>query len=1052
VITALLCVAAPWATALGQEPLRLVPTPQQVELLTGRFPLSGALTIRLGNPADPDDRFASEQLAEELKGRLGLSVPVAAEPVSAAGGEHVLVLAATARTTGLTTSPTDLAGLGEEGYALEVTPEGLRIAANTAAGLFWGVQTAKQLVRGNLREGALPCVRIRDWPAIQWRGYSDDITRGPSPTLAFLKREVRLAAELKLNFITYYMEHQFVHPKHPDIAPPDGALSTEELAELVAYARRYHIEIIGNQQSFGHFYNILRLPACAALAENPSVISPAFDETYALLDDLYADQATVLPFPFFNVCCDEVGGLGDGPAKDMVQQRGLEAVYAGHLTRIHDLLRDKHGKRMMMWADIALSHPAILDLLPRDTIMLDWAYDPRDDFVPTITPLTDRGFEFFVCPGVSNWGRMVPDFATATTNIRNFVRDGAAHGALGVLNTTWDDEGENLFEPNWYGIAWGAECSWRPAADDEQFRRSFDAAVFGDQAELVARAAQMLAQAHRLPEYGGLASGQFWVDRWITAGANPSTLEQQASELAGIARSALELLANAARAAPANHDVLPAWQLAANRLMYIARRDLSYARTSHAYAAAHARSDRTAAAAALRYALADVAILRDYLARIGREYQRLYVAENRSYYLAENLAKYRRALDTYDQRRAALEAAIARLQSGELVPPEQLGLATLEAGPRRLTPDVVATEPLWPEAPWLDRGSRWRIGMRVEAGDVDRLEAPLQVLLPAPPQLLADRLRPGWAYLLLTDPQGGDVQLPAQLDPRPDGWLLTAVLPRRLPAGSALHLELYLGARDLEGPPGVPTVGITDAPFAMKRISNGCFTTQLGPEGAHLYTWEVAALGGLDITEPGVSGWTGLADTGGADRAAPYDLVCVARGPIWASFECVPQGEAGAGTTKTINVFAGAPWAEVMVSPAPRYFWDFDDPALFAGDSAVPATYLFQDGSTGPVPASGEQRQVQGAPQHWAVKRRADGLTTGIVCPEAACDFRVGPGGGWGGVGYESGAPGAHFLLFGGVLGAAEVPAYLNALASTFDARRPLRTTLGAWEVRPPGA
>ena len=59
----------------------------------------------------------------------------------------------------------------------------------------------------------------------------------------------------------------------------------------------------------------------------------------------------------------------------------------------------------------------------------------RANFEEQIIPFAKSGYEFFVCPGVSDWSRILPDFGVAQTNIQNFVRDGVKHGALGMINT-----------------------------------------------------------------------------------------------------------------------------------------------------------------------------------------------------------------------------------------------------------------------------------------------------------------------------------------------------------------------------------------------------------------------------------------------------------------------------------------------------------------------------------------------------------------------------------------------------------------------------------------
>jgi hypothetical protein len=96
-----------------------------------------------------------------------------------------------------------------------------------------------------------------------------------------------------------------------------------------------------------------------------------------------------------------------------------------------------------------------------------------------IEPFQKAGLRQFVCPSVWNFNLIFPNNEFAAVNIRNFVRDGQAAGALGVMNTNWDDDGETLFEMTWYGVGLGAAAGWENAPlDIEKFDRKFDWAFF----------------------------------------------------------------------------------------------------------------------------------------------------------------------------------------------------------------------------------------------------------------------------------------------------------------------------------------------------------------------------------------------------------------------------------------------------------------------------------------------------------------------------------------------------------------------------------------------
>jgi hypothetical protein len=67
---------------------------------------------------------------------------------------------------------------------------------------------------------------------------------------------------------------------------------------------------------------------------------------------------------------------------------------------------------MMMWGDIILQHPDQLEDVPKDTIMLTWGYDGRANFEEQIVPFAKSGYDFFVCPGVNNWNRILAPFGS----------------------------------------------------------------------------------------------------------------------------------------------------------------------------------------------------------------------------------------------------------------------------------------------------------------------------------------------------------------------------------------------------------------------------------------------------------------------------------------------------------------------------------------------------------------------------------------------------------------------------------------------------------------
>lgn len=347
----------------------------------------------------------------------------------------------------------------DQGYVLEILPDKIVMFATTETGLYYAELSLQQICKHY--QNKVPCMRVTDYPALQYRGWMDDISRGPVPTMEFLKREIATLAQYKMNFFNLYTEHLFKLDDYPDIAPGDG-LTAAQIKELEEYAAQFHIEFFGNQQCLAHAEKTLRIPFYQDMADTKFNVNPGADKTREFLQYQIETVAKTYKSPFFNINCDETEALGNGKARQYVENHGgASQVYVDHIRWVYDILR-KQGKRVMMWGDIAAKDPEIVRQLPRDMLMIVWMYAPSDSYDDMFKPFAKAGFDFMVAPGMSMWGTVYPSYDTYTKNIANLVRDGYWHGAMGMMNTAWDDSGESLFNTTWHGMAWAAEMAWKP--------------------------------------------------------------------------------------------------------------------------------------------------------------------------------------------------------------------------------------------------------------------------------------------------------------------------------------------------------------------------------------------------------------------------------------------------------------------------------------------------------------------------------------------------------------------------------------------------------------
>jgi hexosaminidase len=655
--------AAP-STANPDGDLRLVPAPRSVTMGSGRFALRGEVRIGVGRSHE-DDAFAARLLETEIEAASAATARV----VEGADVEVVL-----ARDPGLSEA-------GEEGYRLDVTPGGIRATARTGAGLFYAVQTLRQMIHAD----GVPAVAIIDRPALRWRGLQDDVSRGPVPTVAALERRIRTAAEYKVNLYALYIEASFAYRSQPLIAPPGGALTAAELSHLSEYARDYHVSLMVQQQSFGHLERLLTWEKYRNLTEvdGGNTLAPANEATYALLDSLYREIAPLTSAPFFHIGGDEPADLGQGRSRAMVQASGFAATYLRHVTRLRDLLQPL-GKRTMLWSDVALKFPELLPKLRGDFVVASWEYLAHETYAPWIKPLQDAKVEFFVCPGAVNWNRVFPNLDQALPGIRGFTREGQQGGAVGQLDCVWADNGDALFALAWYPVLFGAAAAWQAGdCDPERFARAFDWAFFRNPGEEMGQAVRRLNSAHALVNGArptDVTLEVFWLnparnnlERQLSAMLEPVGVRLRVAE-----EEAIELVERCRPRVARNADILDAYTFAARRLHTIGTRALAAVKMRELYLQVlQAQDDKTRAPQALAQLTSILGLLtqgRDTAARLKAEHEALWLAENRPYWLNSLRAQYDQDLRAWMDRCDELRAYTVMFRNGRPLPsPEQVG-------------------------------------------------------------------------------------------------------------------------------------------------------------------------------------------------------------------------------------------------------------------------------------------------------------------------------------------------------------------------------------------
>ncbi|ADE55236.1 beta-N-acetylhexosaminidase [Coraliomargarita akajimensis] len=317
-------------------------------------------------------------------------------------------------------------------------------------------------------------------PAFERRGLMLDVSRNRVPTMATLKRLIDALERLRYNELQLYMEHSFAYREHEVVWHECSPFTPPEIQELDTYCKQRGIELIPNQNSFGHMERWLKHPAYQYLAECPNgfehpiagwretggTLYPC-TESLEFVRALYAELLPHFSSKQLHIGGDEPWELGKGRSAQRVEREGKYVVYLDFLARLLQIANEL-GNKPQFWADILLEQPQLVSHLPKNCHPVIWGYDADSPYDTQCRQVAEAGFahNYSVAPGAGNWNSFGGRLDIARQNIARAAKYGIQYQAQGYLLTAWGDNGHHQPWSTLYPslilaaqAAWGAELA-----------------------------------------------------------------------------------------------------------------------------------------------------------------------------------------------------------------------------------------------------------------------------------------------------------------------------------------------------------------------------------------------------------------------------------------------------------------------------------------------------------------------------------------------------------------------------------------------------------------
>lgn len=422
--------------------------------------------------------------------------------------------------------------LNFEAYKINVDACGIKIYYSKENGAFYASVTLKQIL--NQSNGKIRCLEIFDEPDLKIRGFMMDISRDKVPTVETIKHVIDLISEVKMNHFELYVEgFSFGYPSFSEFLKENNYISISEYQEIEKYANSKMIDLVPNQNGFGHMTKWLETEEYKDLAEVPegiflwgrqrkaSTLNPLDPRSLELVKKMYEDMLPISNSKYFNMNFDEPFELGKGKSKEAVEKEGLGNVYIDFALKAYDEVK-KYGKIPMIWGDVLINHPELLHRLPSDMLFIDWGYDANYPFKTHLQKLSELKIKFLAAPATTSWCSFLGRTLDWVENIQNACIYTHMYGGEGVLLTDWGDFGHLQFLPISYApIVYAGLLSWRVKEGTILMLADYlNKYVFSDSKKLMANTIMDFGNYYKYyNEYRGNGTVAFYIFMWATYAA-----------------------------------------------------------------------------------------------------------------------------------------------------------------------------------------------------------------------------------------------------------------------------------------------------------------------------------------------------------------------------------------------------------------------------------------------------------------------------------------------------------------------------------------------------